>query len=954
MTHQNSQNSDFEPKVHFKLYKSKKSWLIAGAVFASMSIGAANAETVHADTTDQPSNSRKVATSSALSNSSSVALKSSQSSTSTSSAVASSVATTNSAASDVTSSAAVTNLGNANAAQVKNAKAAATETYQATGQAQKVTATAAVTDISSQVGFVNSSAATSDGAFNGTVTYDDTTNTVNIDLATGYQMTQSQVDAVKAFAHLDDEDPSNDMIITGKSPLISDGKDANGKSIFKSSDPLVFQIEDVQSVGGLPENGSLGLSVTDSWRTTDAKTITNPDSEIWMGLKDPNEGYYITISHGDPTDADKETAIIKGHVGTELNISSNNYMARLTNQQREQFFNMLAVAMASQQDSDPSNDLTVYATSDATGSKWSPVEGLNTTNVSLNVSIIDTEGNVLYTSSKAGTIEFSGSATDNYLTTTTKTPATISDDISAALNALKNCSTYTDSTQTVGDGSTKYKITKTVLGNPSTSNSAVADNNATIDLSKYPNSTISYGDDGKVTASIDFALAKASPTIDITYTVTKDTTATATLSFVDDDKQGQAVGTVTTLTGDAGTTPTNKVQIPANYQVVAGSGYTDNSDQTVSTSTALTADDTDNVVVHLKHKKTTKPAPSSSSDSAYGNTHKSFTITVNQNTPSGTQTVTQTITYSRSYTVDLVTGATVSYGNWQTTNSFKNMTPTAVNGYLPSTSSISTGTKTDGGQTISDMLTAFGNGSATTAQNATITVSYKEQPKTTTPSEPSTPTTTPSQPSTPSKPSTATTTPVVPASKPATIPANHTYVSVPYHPRTISPQYSTVTILYIDGDTGKVLKYEVLTGENGTVINFDTYQFIHDLQLEGYFITSNGTALDHADFGSGGTTFRVYMSRGNHQEQPTTSAPTQAAPAKHKHHHKKTTVKAPKKKMFDHSSDDPIIVDDVDAILGIGYGDNGGGDNEVSELGKFFVSLSGRVNFGVELLKTED
>jgi hypothetical protein len=160
--------------------------------------------------------------------------------------------------------------------------------------------------------------------------------------------------------------------------------------------------------------------------------------------------------------------------------------------------------------------------------------------------------------------------------------------------------------------------------------------------------------------------------------------------------------------------------------------------------------------------------------------------------------------------------------------------------------------------------------------------------------------------------------------------------------------------LYIDGDTGKVLKYEVLTGENGTAINFDTYQFIHDLQLEGYFITSNGTALDHADFGSGGTTFRVYMSRGNHQEQPTTSAPTQAAPAKHKHHHKKTTAKAPKKKMFDHSSDDPIIVDDVDAILGVGYGDNGGGDNEVSELGKFFVSLSGRVNFGVELLKTED
>ncbi|KRK46851.1 hypothetical protein FC96_GL000911 [Secundilactobacillus kimchicus JCM 15530] len=180
-------------------------------------------------------------------------------------------------------------------------------------------------------------------------------------------------------------------------------------------------------------------------------------------------------------------------------------------------------------------------------------------------------------------------------------------------------------------------------------------------------------------------------------------------------------------------------------------------------------------------------------------------------------------------------------------------------------------------------------------------------------------------------------------------------------------QSAAVTVLYLDGRTGHTLATELLTGKRGDRIVFDTYQQILPLQEQGYYITSDDTTrINAAYFGDGPTTFRVTLLK--REEKPTTppvpaktpqaSASGRSTPPSHavadksaasKSRHKTHVFKEKAKK--DQSS--PVVFDpEINAILTPSGHGGGNPDATVTELGKFFISLSGTINFGIQNKKT--
>lgn len=174
----------------------------------------------------------------------------------------------------------------------------------------------------------------------------------------------------------------------------------------------------------------------------------------------------------------------------------------------------------------------------------------------------------------------------------------------------------------------------------------------------------------------------------------------------------------------------------------------------------------------------------------------------------------------------------------------------------------------------------------------------------------------------------------------------------------------TATVLYIDGITGKTLATEILTGEAGERIIFDTYKQIFKFQHDGYYIVRDDTMrLNAAYFTSTPMTYRVVLERQKFannsnssmtqpskaptlEQQRTKSTHTINSERNHSRNGHKHSTKRPQKEQ--RTLTGPVIFDkEIDAILAISGRGSGHDKSDVSELGKFFISLSGTINFGV-------
>lgn len=173
---------------------------------------------------------------------------------------------------------------------------------------------------------------------------------------------------------------------------------------------------------------------------------------------------------------------------------------------------------------------------------------------------------------------------------------------------------------------------------------------------------------------------------------------------------------------------------------------------------------------------------------------------------------------------------------------------------------------------------------------------------------------------------------------------------------------STATIMYVDGATGRTLGTEILTGKIGERIIFDTYKQIFSLQRAGYYIVRDDTMrFNAAYFTNAPTTYRVVLEQSHSKKDtagvgrtPRTSDTTgkhikQSEPITNasSHHnrdgHKRRTNRTKKQE-----HNEPVIFDkEIDAILASSGRGGGNDEPDISELGKFFISLSGTINFGI-------
>ncbi|GAA3602192.1 mucin-binding protein [Secundilactobacillus similis] len=178
---------------------------------------------------------------------------------------------------------------------------------------------------------------------------------------------------------------------------------------------------------------------------------------------------------------------------------------------------------------------------------------------------------------------------------------------------------------------------------------------------------------------------------------------------------------------------------------------------------------------------------------------------------------------------------------------------------------------------------------------------------------------------------------------------------------TATPRTGLATVLYINAETGRPIASEAFTGTIGEDIPFDTYQYMANLQQQGYYVTSNGTNGD-AQFQSTPGVYKVLMRQQAQSANPvgttaqsqqtprsqttvTETTPHQSgatpAPATTTHH--RTRLKA---KKLERVASQPAVMDDTDAILSSAAGTLSDDSLIHSQLGAFFVSISGKINFG--------
>lgn len=220
-----------------------------------------------------------------------------------------------------------------------------------------------------------------------------------------------------------------------------------------------------------------------------------------------------------------------------------------------------------------------------------------------------------------------------------------------------------------------------------------------------------------------------SGTINVSYVPNNDTTAI--ISFYDDTTDNYLPKddnlTVTGTTGTSGTidqTASDTINIPTGYQIVDSSANTNVliSNGVATYTGALSADETDNAVLHLTHMTVPQAAPENTADLPTNLTNptdviRTITRTITYSLQNGTTaapTRTDTLTFSRSYDLDEVTNTAVNLGAWVLVDSnaaqFGDVISPTIAGY----------TLTDASQ-----ATVAGN-SAVTADTAdsTVNVSY--------------------------------------------------------------------------------------------------------------------------------------------------------------------------------------------------------------------------------------
>ncbi|KRL85637.1 LPXTG-motif cell wall anchor domain protein [Ligilactobacillus apodemi DSM 16634 = JCM 16172] len=219
----------------------------------------------------------------------------------------------------------------------------------------------------------------------------------------------------------------------------------------------------------------------------------------------------------------------------------------------------------------------------------------------------------------------------------------------------------------------------------------------------------------------------------------------------------------------------------------------------------------------------------------------------------------QTATWTRTVTVDAVTGEVVSSTDWTSDKeTYDAVTTPVINGYYADTAEVAA-------QTV-------------TQENIETTVVYKELGKIV-PVDPNgneipgaeTPTYN-NDPSDPTKGG-ITDVPEVPGyvpQVPSVTPENPGEdTPVVYVPVTPEAQTQTATITYVDSTTGETIQVDTVTGESGSTINYSTADVIKELEEKGYVLVEDGFPTD-ATFDDDDSTTQNYTVTLKHGEKTVT------------------------------------------------------------------------------------
>ena len=323
------------------------------------------------------------------------------------------------------------------------------------------------------------------------------------------------------------------------------------------------------------------------------------------------------------------------------------------------------------------------------------IQPLNTTNkyqVNQIINIYDADGNLLYYVTElatGGEIIVNSDATIADLINT-------ADDVSAKGNyditdVFDNFANGLNGDGTKGDG-IRYRVNdgKTPSNDPKGTGTGAYSGN--------------YAD----------SLADGVPDIDY-YMIEQ---ADATITYVDDDKDGAQVGDPVKVTGDIDTDKTETITIPDGYEYVGTDGKVSADGKTVTIT--LTDDDSDNVTVHLKHHLT-PVTPDDPSDPNYDATHATSHETIHYVDENGDQVFEDgggELNFTRTVTIDDVTNEVVEYGEWApvTDGEFPAVTSPDKDGYTPDYPEVDAQTP--------DMT----DGPDGTVKDIEVTVTYKADP----------------------------------------------------------------------------------------------------------------------------------------------------------------------------------------------------------------------------------
>jgi hypothetical protein len=548
--------------------------------------------------------------------------------------------------------------------------------------------------------------------------------------------------------------------------------------------------------------------------------------------------------------------------------------------------------------------------------------------------------------------------------------------------------TYTVNTQTIKDGVTTVANTQTINYTRGYSEDAVT-NVITYDqwtagkaftpytaptFSGYTTSQAAITTNDVQAALSAFArdtgTRAASQTFTITYTPQ---TPVGVVTTIIDGSTQQTLGTHTfTATGQTYTLPST------GYLLASGSAnYTLNGQTLTYTGTATTGKQT----LTLTHGTAVVAAPTATTDAAYNATHMTFTLTVTITTPDGKQTVNrQLLHYTRSRTIDLVTQATLSYGQWQTTEHLQAIQAPVVAGYTASPSALPATlleqavtdylTTGDADNTALDNAITYTKNTPAATDNTTTTNTTTNQPAkgvteplgvrvaisgtstyasagTNKPSRPiNTSGPTPSLPTTSSR---ATTTGISPQPSTKT-PTTETDSTPPATPPTADhPSTTGYITVVISDEHGRPVRVVRLSGRIGTELGSELRALLSEYAEAGYLIALPEQALT---FQAHGQVFGVQVTKlptsaipGLVPTRPSLLDVTKTVPRQvpsGSHTLADANTRDPRKQH-------PQVAFAWKSELEKHLLESGGGNgSEVTAAGRYMMSLSGRLFFGIK------